>query len=285
MTAIIDIGSNSVRLMLWANGKSLLKTLQTTRLGEGLSISGELSPAARDRTVEAVKRFFELSKSRGASVYAFATAAVRSAKNGRDFCDEVKEKCGLDVDVVSGEEEALLALCGVLGANEDGGILDVGGASTELCLRKGGKIVFSTSLDVGAVRLFDLCGDEPLSLTRYIRAKVSSLPEGLFEGKVYAVGGTASSLACLKLGLERYDGELIQDLPLSCAEVETIAKKLLSMSIEARKELRGMDKSRADILGGGALLIYEIMKKLSLPCVYASDRDNLEGYLIRRGLE
>ena len=75
MTAIIDIGSNSVRLMLWANGKSLLKTLQTTRLGEGLSISGELSPAARDRTVEAVKRFFELSKSRGASVYAFATAA------------------------------------------------------------------------------------------------------------------------------------------------------------------------------------------------------------------
>ena len=105
--AVIDIGSNSVRLMFVADGKVLYKTLNTTRLGEGLAVSPYLREEAMARTALAVADFFYRAKDEGAEiVYAFATAAVRSAKNGADFVSLVKEKCGLSVEVVSGETEA-----------------------------------------------------------------------------------------------------------------------------------------------------------------------------------
>lgn len=281
MTAIIDIGSNSVRLMLWAGG-ALYKKIQTTRLGEGLATSGRLSPAAIERTVSAVCSFYREGKDRGAAVYAFATAAVRSSENGSDFLSRVKELTGLDVDVVSGEEEALLGLCGACGES-DGGVIDVGGASTEICLRKGGNIVLSRSLPIGAVRLLDLCGQEPKRLLNVIEKEIAPLPS-LAGERFYAIGGTSSTLACLKLGLVEYDAEKIGDLVLKEEEVGALARTLLSLSPQKRREFVRVDPRRADILGGGALLLFEIIKKLAVGEVRVSDRDNLEGYLALRGL-
>ena len=284
MFAIIDIGSNSVRLMLWANGKSLYKRVHTTRLGEGLAASGELSEPAMERTTAAVAAYCAEGQAAGAQVYAFATAAVRSAKNGAVFCRRVKERCGLEVDVVPGAEEALLGLCGALG-DRDGGIIDIGGASTEICIRERGGIVFSVSLDVGAVRLFDSCRDDAARLHERIDRAILPVEKPLSAGKIYAIGGTASTLASVKLALKEYDGEKIQDCPLVFAEVETLSEKLLSLNAEERKQLAGMDKRRADIIAGGALLLAKIMKTLSLSVVYSSDKDNLEGYLALRRLK
>ena len=138
--AIIDIGSNSVRLMLWADGKTLFKKLKSTRLGEGLSFAPRLLPEACERTAQAVAEFVKDARLDGAErVYAFATAAVRCAENGAVFTNMVMDTCGLEVDVLSGEREAQMGLCGALG-NSDGGIIDVGGASTEVTLRVNGKI-------------------------------------------------------------------------------------------------------------------------------------------------
>ncbi len=285
MQAIIDIGSNSVRLMLWEGGKSLYKRICTTRLGEGLAFSDELKPEAAERTVRAVLGFAEEGRARGASVRAFATAAVRSAKNGGDFCAEVKALCGVEVDVVSGEEEALLGLSGALGAKGDGGILDIGGASTEVCLRGGGKIVFSRSLPIGAVRLFDKCGENREKLTAEIREKIALLGEVRPAGKIYAIGGTGSTLASVLLGLERYDGQKIQDYFMPKEQISALSDRLLSLTVEERKKIKGMDERRADIIAGGALLLSKLMERLSLGGVYASDRDNLEGYCYLRGLE
>lgn len=282
MLAVIDIGSNSVRLMLWANGKSLFKRVNSTRLGEGLA-SGRLSPQAIERTVNAVLSFVEEGKRLGAEIRVFATAAVRRAENGNEFCKAVKDVTGLLVDVVSGEDEAMLGLSGALG-NQDGGIIDIGGGSTEICWRTGGKIDFSVSLDVGAVRLFDACRDDSALLEENIEKNLAPIINVTPVGKIYAIGGTASTLACLKLELKEYDGEKIQDLSLSRAEVGELADKLLSRSTEERKKMPGMDVRRADIIAGGALLLYKIMEKLSLEEVFASDRDNLEGYLAFRGL-
>lgn len=279
-TAIIDIGSNSVRLMLWADGKSLYKKVNTTRLGEGLARTGSLLPDAIERTARAVAAYCEEGKAAGASVYAFATAAVRTSANGQNFCDRVKALCGLTVDVVGGNEEALLGLCGALG-EEDGGIIDIGGASTEVCQRRGGEISFSVSLDVGAVRLFDLCEDRRELLSAVIERAVSPLRS--LQGKFYAIGGTGSTLASVLLGLDAYDGAKIINYPMPLQSLEALADKLLSMSCEERKRIKGMDVRRADIIAGGALLLTAVMKKLSLAEVYASDRDNLEGYLYMRG--
>lgn len=284
MIAVLDIGSNSVRLMLWADGKSVLKRVETTRLAEGLSAFGELSSEAIGRTVACLAKLSAEARQSGAeAVYAFATAAVRSSKNGGAFCKEVKARCGLDVDVVSGEEEALLALSGALG-NDDGGVIDIGGASFEVCVRSGGKAVYSKSFPMGAVRLKTLCKDDIPLLKQTAEESVSELSGEWSSVRFCAVGGTATSLARLKLGLDCYDGEKIQGLPLFRKEVEGLVRTLLPLSVEERKKLRGMDAARADILAGGVLLLFQIMQKLNLDCVFASDRDNLEGYVMRRGL-
>ncbi len=275
--AIIDIGSNSVRLMLWADGKTLYKKVVTTRLGEGLDCTRRIQPEPIARTAAAVSAFFEEGTGQGAEVRAFATAAVRSAENGSEFCEAVKMRCGLEIDVVSGEDEARLAYLGALGDRE-GGVIDIGGASTEIASRS-----FSISLNIGAVRLFDACGEDRDKLERRIKEELGLLTV-VPQGEFYAVGGTASTLACLNLGLSDYDGRRLQGLPLTQKWVKDEADKLLSMPVAERKKLRGMDPKRADIIAGAALLLYEIMKKIRLEMVKFSDRDNLEGYLTLRGL-
>lgn len=282
-TAIIDIGSNSVRLMLWADGKTLFKKVKTTRLGEGLDGSGCLSAVPVERTVRAVGEFAAEARQSGAEVFAFATAAVRSAGNGREFCDYVKKLCDLDVDVISGQQEAFLAVLGVLG-KDDGGVIDIGGASTEICIAEDGKEIFSHSLNVGAVRLHDSCGENVRKLASRIESEIAGLPSA--GGKLfYAVGGTASTLACLKHALARYDPAVLQDTVLSVAWVKEMTEKLFSLSAEKRRAMRGMDPARADILAGASLLLQKIMEKMGLDEVRFSDRDNLEGYLAFRGLQ
>lgn len=280
--AVIDIGSNSVRLMLWADGKTLYKKILTTRLGRGLEGKGVLSPDAMERTALAVRDLAEEGRKAGAKVMAFATAAVRTASNGGEFCEKVKALCGVGVDVVSGQDEARLAVLGALG-DRDGGIVDIGGASTEICLVKSGKTIFSRSLDVGAVRLFDACGEDMEKILTRVEGEISCLPRaegGLF----YAVGGTAATLAGLKLQLTRYAPERLQDALLGREWVAETARKLFSIPLEERRKLKGMDPSRADILGGAAVLLEKIMEKMDLAEVRFSDRDNLEGYLALKGL-
>lgn len=136
--AVIDIGSNSVRLLLWADGSALYKKKSTTRLGEGLSLTGSLSQAAMQRSAEAVCRFAEEGRAAGARVLAFATAAVRRASNGAEFVARVLDACGVRIDVLSGEREAEAGLAGAL-RGEDGAVIDIGGASTEVIVQRGAK--------------------------------------------------------------------------------------------------------------------------------------------------
>lgn len=277
---VIDVGSNSVRLMTWADGTTLYKKVCTTRLGEGVAFEPVLREDAMDRTARAIAAFAEEARAEGAFPHAFATAAVRSAKNGEDFCARVKNLCGVELDVVPGEEEAELALLGALG-KADGSVVDIGGASTEVCTRRGGKRDYAISLNVGAVCLFDRCGDDEARLSAVIDEEISPLA-AVLPPNTYAVGGTACALAALMQGLEPYDAARVNDFPMTAEAVEGLAHKLLQMPPSARAALKGMDPKRADIIAGGALLLSKLMKKLGLSVIYASDRDNLEGYLFKK---
>ncbi len=151
--AVIDIGSNSVRLMFVADGKVLYKKLNTTRLGEGLVSSPLLTNEAIERTAEAVAGFYDEAKKDGAEeVYAFATAAARKAQNGQELVDRIYALRSLFVEIVSGEEEAKLGVLGALGKG-DGIVVDIGGASTEIIRQERGKITYAKSVDIGVVRL------------------------------------------------------------------------------------------------------------------------------------
>ena len=282
--AVIDVGSNSVRLMLVADGKVLYKTLETTRLGEGLAHSKTLKQEAISRSAKAVASFYFQAIDEGAErVYSFATAAVRTAENGRDFLSTVKALCPLDVEIVSGEEEGELGILGALGVG-DGGVIDLGGASAEIAIRKSGETIYKKSVDVGIVRLKDACGTDKEKLTAFSKEKIKAYGALPDYGKTYAIGGTATTLAAYKLSLSKYDPEKVTGTVISQKEMSETAEYLLSLPIEKISQLSGIPKGRADVIGGGALFFSVLMKDLGIEEITISDRDNLEGYAIKRGL-
>lgn len=281
--AVIDIGSNSVRLMFVADGKVLYKTLEITRLGEGLASSGRLLPVAIERSAQAVASFSSKALAEGAqAVYAFATAAVRSAQNGRDFVRRVAELCPVQVEVISGEEEAEIGILGALGT-KDGGIIDIGGASTEIIVRRGGAITYKKSVDVGVVRLNDLCGRNVDSLTEYANKAVEQFA-GVTPCSMYAIGGTATSVASIALGLKEYDGKLVDGFVLNLETLERVVRYLTETQPQAVAEQTCVPLKRAEVLLGGAIWLRAILQKLGLTSLSVSDADNLEGYAVKRGL-
>ena len=277
----IDIGSNSVRLATFADGKTLYKRLATTRLGEGLVFSGVLKPEAIERSALAVKNFVESAYSENVDkIYVFATEAVRSAANGQAFTERVKQLCGLDVEVLSGETEANIGLLGAIGYG-DGGMIDLGGASTEITVREGGRIIYAKSVKMGAVRLYDLAGRDKDKILGAIQKPLEEF--GGLNAKtrnMYGVSGTATTLAALKHGLREYDADIVQGTVLTVREVENYADILLEKSIAEICGMLTVDSRRADIIGGGALFLAEIMKKLSIDSLTVSDSDNLEGFVL-----
>lgn len=274
---IIDIGSNSVRLAMLADGKTLYKKLETTRLADGLSKSGKLSQRHMDRTAEAVSMFCTQATEEGAEkIYAFGTAAVRTAQNGDEFVTRVKQVCNLDVDVISGELEAEIGVLGALGT-KNGGVIDIGGASTEVIVKKGGERVFSESLEIGAVRLKDIAEYDKDVLDKAISDKLEAL--GNFSAaryKMYAIGGTATTIAAIKHGF--YDPLYTHGTVLTVEEVERYATELLTLTVEEIRALGGMQYDRADVIGGGCLLLARLMQKLKIKTLTVSEADNLEGY-------
>ena len=283
MIGIIDIGSNSVRLALSADGKTLYKRLKTTRLGEGLALTGALSNAAIERTAAAVNDFYVQAQSDGADkVYSFATAAVRASSNGSDFVDYCKRRYAIDIDVISGDKEAQIALLGALGS-ADGGIIDLGGASCEVTVRKGGGIVYTKSVDVGAVRLLDECGRERDKLEKYIAEKLKGY--GTFDAskyEMYGVSGTATSLAAVKHKLKVYDPAIVHGTVLTVDDSKSFADMFLSMSVEEIKNLGFVSVWRADVIAGASLYLYRLMQYMNIRKMTVSENDNLEGYLLYR---
>lgn len=282
--AVIDIGSNSVRLMFVADGKVLYKAINTTRLGEGLAQTCRLKTEAIERSALAVQQFLNRAIAEGAeTVVAFATAAVRSAENGSAFVQRVKELCGLTVEVIAGETEAEIGILGALGA-QDGAVLDIGGASTELVIKEHGELRYKKSINIGVVRLKDKCGKDQNLLYSMSQAAVEEFGQVSLSTCLRAIGGTATTIAAQVLELPQYDSAKITGAVIPLKKLEEKTQAWLTMPVEEIEKLPCMPKGRADVLAGGALLLITIMKKLGLQSFVASDRDNLEGYAIKLGL-
>ena len=277
--AVIDIGSNSVRLMFVADGKVLYKDLRSTRIGEGLALSGALKIEAIERSAQAVKAFYDKAKRDGAEeVGAFATAAVRSAKNGQAFLERVKQLCPLVVEVVSGETEAELGVLGALG-EKDGALIDIGGASSELVVKKQGVIVYKKSANIGVVRIKD-AGENAEKLMQNALNEYENPP---LDKVLYAIGGTATTLASLYLRLEKYDSNRVTGTEITAEELKKLIDALNELSVAEIAKLPCMPEGRADVIVGGAVWLYTLIKRFGIEKIIVSDRDNLEGYAIKKG--
>ena len=282
--AVIDVGSNSVRLMLVADGKVLYKRLNTTRLGEGLAQAPLLKEAAIERTATAIADFYAQAKADGAEkVFAFATAAARSALNKQVLIDRVKSLCGLQLEVIFGEEEAEIGLLGALG-NKDGAIIDIGGASTEIVVKEKGEILYKKSVDIGVVRLKDACGRDIEALKRRSLQEMQNFGQIPNHLLFYGIGGTATTLAAQYLGLSEYQSNKITGAVLSIEGIEDLVERFALLPVEEIAKLPCMPKGREDVILGGAIWLSILLNGLKIKEIIVSDRDNLEGYAIKRGL-
>ena len=208
--AVIDIGSNSVRLMMSDGQTTEYKQVLSTRLAENMGTEKILQVEPINRTVSAVSFFVKKAISEKADkIYIYATAAVRQAKNGQEFVDRLERETGIMVDVIDGQLEAKLGASGALGG-KDGGIIDVGGASSEVLVIKNGQIIYSKSINIGAVKVFNECGqdkDKILSLVSNAVKEFGDIPRTDFFG----IGGTVTSIASISL-----EERLLQKMNMIC---------------------------------------------------------------------
>ena len=278
---VLDVGSNSVRALVYSDGKILYSGLITSRLGEGLAKTGELSSEAIIRTYSAVKTLTDkCSEYKTDKIFVFATEAVRSAKNGEDFCKLLRED-GIETDVLSGDEEGEIGLLGALGG-KDGGIIDIGGASAEIVVAKGGKIIYSHSLPLGAVRLTDTCGEDENLLYKTINGRISeygNLPE---EVDFKFIGGTATALATVNYGIKNYSDDKVNGLTINGADLTVCIKRLKETPLADRAGKFGISKKRAEIIIAGAVMIKSIMGNFGIGSVEVSTNDNMLGYIKKK---
>ena len=269
MVAVIDVGSNSIRYM----GKSG-KRLETTRLASGLNGSGRLSDSAMAHTAKVVRSFVDLAKSEGLGVFAYATSAVRDSLNREQFVELIRKECGITLDVLSGADEARYAFLGATGGN-GGFIFFVWGSSeifTDGC---------ALSFPMGCVRLKDLAPqtyktfEAKLAAVYAICSRVYRFPK-LAPMRWTAVGGSAHTLAALKLNLTQYECGCVDGTSLSIADVKSLSRKLFDMG-DARKDLPLLYE-RHDVILYGAMLISYMMRGLGIDAVTVSYADGLEGY-------
>jgi exopolyphosphatase/guanosine-5'-triphosphate,3'-diphosphate pyrophosphatase len=288
MNAIIDLGSNSVRLML--TGQKTVKHTMVTRLSEGLSTYSVLSDAAMQRTLKAIYDFIDIAKKSGAhNIYIFATEAMRTAGNADIFKRKVFSKTGIQIDVLKGTDEAL---CGFLGAASSQnkqliGVIDIGGASTEISIGNTDQntgLSYCKSLPIGTVRLRDLFYKDRQSAEEYIKKTI--LEYGNIQADSFiGIGGTFTSLSAMLLGLTEYDGEIVDNSVMQLEELHNLTEKLWTKDdnqIHASYPVLG--KERAKVIRYGAILAFHIMQFLKISIMTVSEKDNLEGYCILKNI-
>jgi exopolyphosphatase / guanosine-5'-triphosphate,3'-diphosphate pyrophosphatase len=286
--AAVDLGTNSTRLLVAdvENGRldELARRLTITRLGEGVDERRRLLPVpiARVRNCLADYRH-ELEHLGAQRTLCIATSSVRDAENGEAFLGEIEWSYGFTTRLLSGDEEAAMMIRGVTAGRpplDDVLVVDIGGGSTELVLASVSEVAFSTSLDVGCVRITErfLASDPPTrpelaAAGGYVR---SLLPD-LEASSAIGVAGTVTTLATLDLGDAEYDPERTHGHRIPLASVEEQLERLAAITTEERLEVPGIEPGRAPVIVAGIVVLREVMAGYGLAEIEVSERDVLHG--------
>lgn len=293
MRAIIDIGTNSVRLLMAEKDekgewKTLRKELRSTRLGEGMTDKATIGQGAKERTLSAVGEFTAMAKLEGAEdIFAYGTSIMRDASNGEEFADEVTAASGVPVRILSGKEEAYYSYIGAAGTSGViTSVVDIGGGSTEICVGFGIDVGARHSFRLGCVRCskqFDTTtarGRAELKKHCFTLFRETDLMESMRNVKRWiGVGGTVTSLASMLQELEVYDSSKVQDYVIHPEDVSKILEKLSKMSYDDKCHMKGLLPSRADIIVAGVVILDSLMEYFALSEITVSDRDLSEGLL------
>ncbi len=302
--AVLDIGSNTIRLLIAeVDTNTIIQRIhyehKIARLGEGLQGTGMLSDAGMQRALLVFSSMTDVCQQYdivAADIYAVATAAIREASNGSMFVAEVETKLGLCIQVISGEQEAKLALAGArLGLPSEVGdemcLFDIGGGSTEFTRVFQGQARDSYSLKLGVVRLTEQWAQQQPVEQTYGQMKQAVTP---FLGKLesfwgkgaarpqYLVGtaGTVTTLAAIAQDMQTYKAEQIDGYVMTRSRFNHLRDQLLNMSNQERLAIPALEKGREDVIIAGVAIIDVLFERWNYDALISVDSGLLEGLLL-----
>ena len=296
----VDIGTLTCRLLIadLPIDQRLIEVRserRILRLGEGVDQTKQLSVAAMDRVVQCLKEWRELiDTAQVDAVAVVATSAVRDAENRDEFLDRVKHEAGLEVELISGEEEARRTMLGIRSGLPHGVTnvlaLDIGGGSTEFIFDRPEQPPVVRSIDIGVVRLCErlLHQDPPTDdevrqarewVARETKAAIANM--GYYQTATFVgTAGTVTSLAAMAQKLPTYEPVRIHNYTLSLDTILELEQTLLSRKKADRASLPGLEKGREEVIAAGAIIIQTVMETLGMASVLVSDLGLREGVLI-----
>ena len=295
--AAIDVGTNSTNLLVIdEHGKELTRVITSTRLGEGLHSTGELSVEAMTRTVEVITSYIATAQSLGATmIQIVGTAACRRARNTATFSDLLKEKTQLTLEVLSESDEAAMtfsgALIGLPVIETPTMVIDIGGGSTEYTVGTESIEIFA-SIPFGAVTSTDshISSDlpRPEDLTNLIGAVSDELEDITRDHPVVGspmrtvgVAGTIVTIAAVELGLHDFDDSALHGMSLSRDAAEDVFRTVATEPLALRVQNPGLGSDRADIIVAGCCILVATMRRLHLSEITVSTRGLLDGVASR----
>ncbi|HWI74364.1 MAG TPA: hypothetical protein VNT55_20560 [Baekduia sp.] len=297
--AVIDVGTNSVKLHVAerrpdGGWRTLADRAEITRLGEGLGAGGRLGAEPIGRTVETIGAMArEAAGHRARAIAAVGTAGLRIAENAGAFLDAVRERTGLVVDVLTGDDEARLAArAATAGLTASAGplaIFDTGGGSSQFTFMRGGAVEERFSVDVGAVRItsdFGLADAVPADRVdealRAIAGELERLAGRLRPATIVGMGGAVTNLAAVRLGLRSYDPDRVHGTVLDAGEIDRQITLFRARDAAARATIPGLQPARADVILAGACIVRTVVEMLGGDAIVVSDRGLRHGVLAER---
>jgi exopolyphosphatase / guanosine-5'-triphosphate,3'-diphosphate pyrophosphatase len=299
--ASIDIGSNTVRLLILEfdenkNFQILVSRRVITRLGEGMDIHGKLMPPRISATLSALLTFQQDCLDYGnPPLHAVATSAVRETSNGKEFVHLAREVTGIEIEIISSEEEARLTLEGVFWKipHENRKILtlDIGGGSTEFILSEGKNIISFCSSPLGVVRLTEkFIHQHPVdnieyeSLVKHLRNELQAIKKKLsafIPQLLIGTAGAVTTLAALRDNIHPYDPEKIHGALLPQQDAETLLQELKEKSLNERLELKPLEPGREDLIIAGTVIVLETMRAFKCDPLLVSEYSLREGIILK----
>lgn len=275
MDAIIEVGSNSLKLLIYRtkpNFEVVSDETVITRLSEEFNQTGLISSQALERNIDEIKRCLRKSSEyKAQNVYLYGTMIFRSAKNSSEVLQQIYQKTGLKLSILSGEDEATYSFYAATNSlnieKQNTLVIDTGGGSTEFIFGKDNKLEFVQSLDIGAVTLtdrFNLKNEVTNSVLKeskeYINSIFSKIKNWATPEILIGIGGTVTTISAIVQKLEPYSAEKIQSSIISLDNVIELERELSVKNIELRKDIIGLSPKRADIILGGVLIIRSILE-------------------------
>lgn len=288
--AVVDIGSNTVRLVVYDAPTRLpipmFNEKAQCELVRGMTKSGRLNPDGVERAISSLSRFVGLSRAMGVDrIELVATAAVREASDGPAFVNRIRRELGIDVTVPSGADEAKLAALGLLSGtpDADGLMLDLGGGSTDLIELNRGTFGNTATLPLGHLRLPEMAGGNPETASRLIAdelARVSWLSQ-IRDRTLYASGGSLRAIARVAIEQSGYPLHVVDNYTLELEEAVRISRVIAQLSHASLERIPGIPGRRSDTLNYAALVLANLLTKLRPKRLVFSGWGMREGQLLR----